>query len=90
MKNQKGILSTKVKIKVSWSTYLAAAHQLHHEEEVLVVLVYVIQFDNVWMINLLQNIDLILQADFVFPGQLPPMNIRKFGQKLFNYLLIKT
>ena len=55
-------------------TYLTASHELHDEEEVLLVLVDVKQLDDVRVVDLLQNIDLVLEADFVFFGQLPPVN----------------
>ena len=57
-----------------WATYLTASHELHHEEEVLLVFVDVIQLDNVRVIDLLEDLDLVLEADFVLTGQLSPMN----------------
>ena len=53
-------------------TYLTSLHELHDQEEVLVVLVDVEELDDVWVIDLLQYVDFILKADFVFIGKFAP------------------
>lgn len=69
-----------VKIIVSWSinnwrvsmTYFAALHELHNQKEVLVVLINVEKLDDVRVVNLLENVDLILQANLILFSQLAP------------------
>ena len=74
MKNYENVCLVRNLNWLFWATYLTASHELHHEEEVLLVLVDVVELDNVRVVDLLQNFDLVLEADFVFTCQLPPMN----------------
>ena len=53
-------------------TYFTTLHQFHDEKEVLFILIDVVKLDNVWMIDLLQYIDLILQANFILISQFSP------------------
>ena len=53
-------------------TYFATLHQLHDQEEIFFVLVDVEELNNVWMVYLLENVDLILKADLILFSQLAP------------------
>ena len=53
-------------------TYLTSLHELHDQEEVLVVLVDIVKLNNVRVVDLLQNVDFILEANFVFLGKFTP------------------
>ena len=53
-------------------TYFAALHELHNQKEVLVVLINVEKLDDVRVVNLLENVDLILQANLILFSQLAP------------------
>ena len=55
-----------------WTTYLSSHHQLHHEEEVFVVLVDVEELHDVGVVHLLQNVDFILKTDLIFFSELAP------------------
>jgi len=48
---------------------LSALHELHDEEEVLVVFVDVKELDDVGVIDLLQDVDFVLKTNFVFLGK---------------------
>ena len=41
-------------------TYLSSHHELHHKEEVLIVLVYVKELHDIRVVDFFQNIDLVL------------------------------
>ena len=58
--------------RVCGLTYLTTSHELHDKEEVLLILIDVVQLDDVWMIDLFQDIDFILESDFVFLRQFAP------------------
>jgi len=45
-----------------FSTYLTTIHEFHHKEEILIVLVHIVELDDIWVVNLLENIDFILQS----------------------------
>jgi len=45
---------------------LASRHQLHHQVVVAIVFVNIVEFANVGMVNLLQDVDLVLQSNSVF------------------------
>lgn len=53
-------------------TYFAALHELHNQKEVLVVLINVEKLDDVRVVNLLENVNLILQANLILFSQLAP------------------
>lgn len=44
---------------------LAATKQLHHYVDVLLVLVHVVELDDVGVVDLLKDVDLVLESDFV-------------------------
>jgi len=48
------------------ATYFASRHQLHHQVVVAIVFVNIVEFANVGMVNLLQDVDLVLQSNSVF------------------------
>ena len=53
-------------------TYLTSLHELHDQEEVLVVLIDIEKLNNVRVVDLLENVDFILEANFVFLGKFSP------------------
>ena len=53
-------------------TYLTSLHELHDQEEVLVILIDIVKLNNVRVVDLLQNVDFILEANFVFLGKFTP------------------
>jgi len=62
---------------VEWSarqvyTYLTTHHELHHEEEILIVLVDVEELDDVGVVDLFQNVNFVLQPELILLSQLPP------------------
>ena len=54
---------------MSNATYLTSLHEFHNQEEILVILVNIKELYDVWVINLLQNVDFVLQPDLIFLGQ---------------------
>lgn len=46
--------------------YLAATKQLHHQVEVLLILIDTVHFDYVGVVDLLHYVDLCLQAQEIF------------------------
>ena len=64
------------------TTYLSALHELHDEEEVLVVFVDVKELDDVGVVDLLQDVDFVLKTNFVFLG--------KFAPKLTKNLVVEN
>ena len=67
-----------------WVAYLTSLHQLHNQEEVLIIFVNVVKLDNVGMVDLLKNVDFILQADFVFLGKFAPNEKKRQGTSSQN------
>lgn len=45
---------------------LTSLHKFHDQEEVLIILVDVVKLNNIGVVDLLQNVDFILKANFVF------------------------
>ena len=70
--------------------YLTSLHQLHNQEEVLIVFVNVVELDNVGVVDLLKNVDFILQADFVFLGKFAPKESKKTGTSSKNEQISST
>ena len=69
--------------RVNWlqmCTYLASHHELHDQEEVFLIFVDVMQFDDIGMIHLLQDIDFILETNSVFLSQFTSRDAKKIGQ----------
>lgn len=55
------------------AAYLSTVEQLHDDVHVLVVFLDRVQFDDVWVVNLLHDVDFILQGKFVLSIELSPV-----------------
>lgn len=53
------------------TAYLSSVEQLHDDVHVLVIFLNCMQFHDVWMVNLLHDIDFILKRKFVLSIELP-------------------
>ena len=62
---------------MSNATYLTSLHEFHNQKEVLVILVNIKELYDVWVINLLQNVDFVLQPDLIFLGQFTSKKSKK-------------
>ena len=57
---------------IAGQTYLSSLHELHDQEEVLIIFVDVKELDYVGVIDLFEDIYLVLETNFVFLGKFAP------------------
>lgn len=72
------------------NTYLSTIHEFHHKEEILIVFVYIVEFDDIWMINLLENIDFILKSCPIIFCQFAPLKTFTNMVKVVGIVDMKT
>jgi len=57
--------------------YLSSCHEFHDQVVVLVVFVDIVEFDDIWVVDLLEDLNLVLECQLVFFPQALPIKVNE-------------